>query len=140
LLANRSTKIFLSQRLGGHYGDAAAAVLATDLARQLSPFDPFMYAMCAARGFALVRLGRYEEAAEWATRGARKPGATVRVHACSALFLAMAGKLDQASRGLAAVHRMRPTYTINDFFSSYRIVGDESRARLRAEAEHIGIG
>ena len=36
-------------------GDAAAAVLATDLARQLSPFDPFMYAMCVARGFALVR-------------------------------------------------------------------------------------
>ena len=121
-------------------GDAAAAVLASDLARQLSPFDPFMYAMCTARGFALVRLGRYEEAAEWAIRGSRKPNATVHVHACAALFLAMAGKLDQASCEVAAIRRLRSTYGIGDFFSSFRLVGDESRARVRAAAKQIGMG
>jgi hypothetical protein len=52
----------------------------------------------------------------------------------------MAGKFNQASRELTALHRLGSTYTINDFFSSYRMVGDESRARLRAAAEQIGIG
>jgi hypothetical protein len=62
-------------------GDAAAAVLASDFARQLSPFDPMLYAMCCVRAFALVRLGRYEEAAEWATRMLQRvvPISTVRV-------------------------------------------------------------
>ena len=81
-------------------GDAAAAVLATDLARQLSPFDPFMYAMCAARAFALVRLGRFEEAAEWIVRAAHKPNAHVHVHALAGLHPCCCRKLgSRRSRG-----------------------------------------
>ena len=46
-------------------GDARAAIEATDITCDLSPFDPMMYAICAARAYALFRLGRYEEAADW---------------------------------------------------------------------------
>ena len=120
-------------------GDAAAAVLASDFARQLSPFDPMLYAMCCVRAFALVRLGRYEEAAEWATRAARKPNAHVQAHGLSALILAVAGKLEDALREVGVVRRLRPTYTIDDFFCSYRVVGNEERV-YRVAARHIGIG
>ena len=37
-------------------GDAQAAIKATDITRDLSPFDPMMYAICAARAYALFRL------------------------------------------------------------------------------------
>ena len=104
-------------------GDAAAAVLASDFVRQFSPFDLMLYAMCCVRAFALFRLGRYEEAAEWATRAARKTNAQVQAHGLSALILAIAGKLEDALREVGVVRRLRPNYTIDDFFFSYRVVG-----------------
>jgi TolB-like protein/DNA-binding winged helix-turn-helix (wHTH) protein/tetratricopeptide (TPR) repeat protein len=119
-------------------GDAGAAILACDFARQLSPFDPMLYAMYCARAFALARLGRYEEAAEWAARGARKPNAHVQARGASALILAIAGKLDDALRQVGIVRRLRPTYTIEDFFFSYRVVESEERA-YRIAARLIGL-
>jgi tetratricopeptide (TPR) repeat protein len=119
-------------------GDAAVAVHATDVARQLSPFDPMLYAMCCARAFALVRLGKYDEAADWAIRAARKPNAHVQAHALSALILAVAGRLKDALQEVDVVHRLRPTYTIDDFLSSYRVVGSEEFAYQTA-ARRIGI-
>jgi len=119
-------------------GNAAVAVHATDVARQLSPFDPMLYAMCCARAFALVRLGRYDEAAEWAIRAARKPNAHVQAHAVSALVLAVAGRLNDALREVDVVRRLRPTYTIDDFLASYRVVGSEQSA-YKTAARQIGI-
>jgi tetratricopeptide (TPR) repeat protein len=119
-------------------GDAAVAVHATDVARQLSPFDPMLYAMCCARAFALVRLGRYDEAAEWAMRAARKPNAHVQAHALSALVLAVAGRVKDALREADIVRRLRPTYSIDDFLSSYRVVGSEEAA-YKTAARRIGI-
>jgi tetratricopeptide (TPR) repeat protein len=123
----------------GQTGDPAAAIQASDFSRQLSPFDPMLYAMCAVRAFALIRLGRYEEAAEWAIRAARKPNAHVQVHGFAALALGVAGKLEEASREVGVVRRLRPTYSIDDFFASYRVVGDDERA-YRVAARQIGIG
>jgi len=119
-------------------GDAAVAVHATDVARQLSPFDPMLYAICCARAFALVRLGRYDEAAEWAIRAARKPNAHVQAHALSALILAVAGRLKDALREVDLVRRLRPTYSMDDFLSSYRVVGSEESA-YKTAARQIGI-
>src|SRR5262245_25645793 len=119
-------------------GDAALAVHATDVARQLSPFDPMLYAICCARAFALVRLGRYDEAAEWAMRAARKPNAHVQAHALSALILAVAGRLKDALREVDVVRHLRPTYTIDDFLSSYRVVGSETSA-YKTAARRIGM-
>jgi len=98
-----------------------------------------LYAMCCARAFALVRLGRYDEAAEWAIRGARMPNAHVQAHGLSALILAVAGKVEDALREVGVVRRLRPTYTIDDFLSSYRVPGSEEDA-FRLAARRIGIG
>ena len=132
----------------GHYtlgfvqaqtGDPQAAVEATDVARQLSPFDPMLYAMCAARAFALFRLERCEEAAEWALKAAEKPNAHAHVHAIAALILAAAGRLEEAFRETGEIRKLRPIYSIDDFLSSFRVLRDQERA-CRIAAKQIGIG
>jgi hypothetical protein len=66
----------------GHYtlafvhsqaGDPHAAIAASDHSRRLSPFDPLLFGMLGARAMALVRLGRFEEAAEWGVEGRSSP-------------------------------------------------------------------
>jgi TolB-like protein len=132
----------------GHYtlgfvqaqtGDPQAAVEATDVARQLSPFDPMLYAMCAARAFALFRLERCEEAAEWALKAAEKPNAHAHVHALAALILAAAGRLENAFHEAGVIRKLRPAYSIDDFLSSFRVLSDQERA-CRIAAKQIGIG
>src|SRR5690606_9616512 len=63
----------------GHYalsfvqsqsGDPCAAIGSSDHSRSLSPFDPLLFAMMGARAMAHVRLGEFEEAAEWALKAA----------------------------------------------------------------------
>jgi TolB-like protein/DNA-binding winged helix-turn-helix (wHTH) protein len=132
----------------GHYtlgfiqaqtGDPQTAVEATDVARQLSPFDPMLYAMCAARAFALFRMERCDEAAEWALKAAEKPNAHAHVHAIAALILAVAGRFEDSFREVGAIRKLRPTYSIDDFLSSFRVLSDQER-RVRTAAKQIGIG
>ena len=68
----------------GHYtlafvhsqsGDPDAAIASSDHSRHLSPFDPLLFGMLGARAMALVRLGRFDEAAEWAVKAAARPNA-----------------------------------------------------------------
>jgi TolB-like protein len=132
----------------GHYtlgfvqaqtGDPQAAVEAADIARQLSPFDPMLYAMCAARAFALFRMERCEEAAEWALKAAEKPNAHAHVHALAALILAAAGRSADSFREVGATRKLRPNYSIDDFLSSFRVLSDVER-KCRGAAKQIGIG
>jgi TolB-like protein len=132
----------------GHYtlgfvqaqtGDAQAAVEAVEAARQLSPFDPMLYAMCAARAFALFRLERFEEAGEWALKATRQPNAHLHAHALCALVLAGAGRVDESLREADVVRRLRPGYTIDDYFSAYHVLADYKPLYLAA-AKQIGMG
>src|SRR5262245_42356410 len=108
-------------------GDAQAAIEAADITRDLSPFDPMMYAICAARACALFRLGRYEEAADWALRVGRQPNAHAYARAMSALILAAAGHLEEAHCGMRLVHNLRPGLSIDDFLSSFPLLEDQGR-------------
>lgn len=72
----------------GHYtlgfvhsqsGDPRTAIEATTTARKLSPFDPLQFAMLASRALAHVRLGEFEEAADWASRATSRPNAHVHI-------------------------------------------------------------
>jgi TolB-like protein len=132
----------------GHYtlgfvhaqtGDPCAAVEAIDVARQLSPFDPMLYAMCAARAWALFRLERREEAADWALKAAHRPNAHAHVHALAALILAAGGRLEESLREAGVARDLQPGYNIEDFLSSFRPLSDEERA-YRIAANQIGIG
>lgn len=132
----------------GHYslafvqsqsGDAEAAIRASDHARALSPFDPLLFAMLAARAIALLRLGRYDEAANWASRALVQPNAHVHIQGIAALCLALAERGDAARRVVAAIRARVPGYGIADFLAAFRF-DDEVQALLRRTARQIGLG
>ena len=132
----------------GHYtlafvhsqsGDPQAAIASADHSRHLSPFDPLMFAMLAARAMALVRLGRCDEAADWAVKAAARPNAHVHILAIAAECLALAGRLDEARGFVALIRKSEPRYGIDDFLAAFRFAPD-AEALFRRGAEHIGIG
>lgn len=132
----------------GHYtlgfvncqsGDAESAIDSSDHSRHLSPFDPLLFGMLAVRALALVRLGRFEEAADWAVKAAARPNAHVHILAIAAQCLAMADRLDEARGFVALVHKTQPRYGIEDFLAAFRLSA-EAEALFRKGAERIGIG
>ena len=77
-------------------GDPGRAIEAADTAALLSPLDPMMFATYRARTFALLRLGKVQEAAECAKLVGRHAGDHVHAHAVAALTLAAAGRVEEA--------------------------------------------
>jgi DNA-binding SARP family transcriptional activator/TolB-like protein len=129
----------------GHYtlawfhcqaGDPEAAISGSDHARALSPMDPLLFAMQASRALALMRLGRYEEAAEWGVRSAGRPNAHVHIQAVAMLCLAMAGRLDEARGYAAAIRRTHPGYRIEDFLTAFRLM-PEAELLVRQAAGRV---
>jgi TolB-like protein/DNA-binding winged helix-turn-helix (wHTH) protein len=119
----------------GHYtlafvhsqaGDPAAAVRFSDHSRDLSPFDPLLFAMFGARAMALLRLKRFEEAADWGVKAAARPNAHPHIFAIAAYSLAMAGRLEEAHVQFAAVRDRSPAYSVDDFLTAMRFSPQDS--------------
>jgi hypothetical protein len=94
--------------------------------------------MLGARAMALVRLGRFEEAADWGIKAAARPNAHAHILAIAALSLALAGRLDEARSYLAAIHRTLPQYRVSDFLTAMRFAPDGEQL-FRDGAKHIGM-
>lgn len=129
----------------GHYtlgficcqsGEAESAIISTDHSRTLSPFDPLLFGMLAVRALALARLGRFDEAAEWAVKAAARPNAHVHIQAIAAHCLAMADKLDEARGVTARIHTALPEYGVNDFLAAFRL-SDDAEQLFRNAAKRI---
>ena len=131
----------------GHYtlafvhatgGDPAIAVASADHSRQLSPFDPLLFGMLGSRAMALLRLGRFEEAAEWAVKAAARPNAHAHILAIAAFVLALAGRMEDARGHLAAIHATLPHYRVDDLIAAMQFAPDcaslfrEAARRLQA--------
>jgi tetratricopeptide (TPR) repeat protein len=132
----------------GHYalsfvqsqsGDAQAAIAAADHSRSLSPFDPLLFGMLGARAMAHVRLGQFEEAADWALRAAARPNAHATIMAIAAHCMALAGRTEEARKIMAAVREVVPGYGIADFLDTFRFAPD-AEAHFRDAAHLIETG
>jgi hypothetical protein len=95
--------------------------------------------MLGARAMALVRLDRFQEAAEWAARAAARPNAHPHIHAIAAYSLALAGSLDEARHQVAVIHRRLPGYGLADFLAAFRF-DQQGEAAFRAGAERLAGG
>jgi len=131
----------------GHYtlafvnsqtGDPEAAIASSDHSRRLSPFDPLLFGMLGARAMALVRLGRLEEAADWAVKAASRPNAHPHILAIAAYSLALGGSLDQARAWAATLRRAHPGYGIGDFLAAFRF-DPPGEALFRRGARRLGM-
>jgi tetratricopeptide (TPR) repeat protein len=132
----------------GHYtlgfvqcqsGDPKSAIDATNYSRQLSPFDPLLFAMLASRALAHVRLDQHAEAAEWAIKATARPNAHAHILAIAAVSLSLANRREEAKRFVARIRERLPTYTVEHFLRAFRFEPDVQR-RFRSTARGIGFG
>lgn len=119
-------------------GDALAAVASADFARQLSPFDPMLFAMLASRAFALVRLNRIDEAADAAIKAAARPNAHLHIHALASFCQALAGAVEDARIRVAVLRKANATYGLGDFFAAFQL-DEAGRATFKRAAGLVGM-
>jgi hypothetical protein len=95
--------------------------------------------MLGVRAMALVRLGRFEEAADWGVKAAARPNAHVHILGIAAHCLAMAGRLEEARAFTALIHKTQPQYRVDDFLRAFHFTPDAATL-FRKGARRIGIG
>jgi TolB-like protein/Tfp pilus assembly protein PilF len=125
-----------TETLAGH-GDAARTHV--DLAMRLSPLDPLFYGMLGTRAFAHMALGEHDEAAQWAERAARAPGAHVLIAMIAVAAHAAAGDDARAGAWAVNVRARHPTLTRADFFRSFPMKLDAMRSRVDAALARFGF-
>jgi len=110
-----------------------------DFAMRLSPLDPLHYAMQATRGFTHMVLGEDAEAAHWAERGARSPGAHVLIAMIAAAAHTLKGDRERAAFWAANVRKRNATLTRDDFFRAFPMKSESMRARLLQALTQLGF-
>src|SRR5688572_8104408 len=102
-------------------GQALAGRGHVDLAMRLSPLDPLYYGMLGTRAFSHLMLGEDAEAARWAERAARAPGAHVLIAMIACAVHALAGDEDASAGWAARVRERNAALGREDFFRSFPI-------------------
>ena len=110
-----------------------------DFAMRLSPLDPLHYAMQATRGFTHMVLGEDAEAAPWAERGARSPGAHVLIAMIAAAAHTLKGDRERTAFWAANVRKRNATLTRDDFFRAFPMISESMRARLLQALTQVGF-
>lgn len=105
-------------------GAPESAIAAADIAARLSPLDPMMFGTYRVRTFALLRLGKVQEAAQCAKLVGLNAGDHVHAHAVSALTLAAAGRIDEARAERRRIGELRPDYNFRQFREVLHMLDD----------------
>jgi adenylate cyclase len=92
-------------------GRPEEAIISHDEAIRLSPRDPLLWGFMASRAIALILLGRYEEALEWARKAQRQPNPALWAFMPEVSALALLDRLDEAHEALQRVRRLKPDVT-----------------------------
>jgi TolB-like protein len=101
-----------------------------DLAMRLSPLDPLYYAMLGTRAFTHMVMGEDAEAADWAERAARSPGAHVLIALIAVAAHALAGDEIRAASWAANVRSRNPALTRFDFFRAFPMMSEATKSRV----------
>jgi tetratricopeptide (TPR) repeat protein len=110
-----------------------------DLAMRLSPIDPLYYAMLGTRAFTHMVLGEDMEAADWAERAARSPGAHVLIAMIAAVAQALKGDTQRAASWAANVRERNCALTRDDFCRAFPMKSDTMRARVLQALAQLGF-
>ena len=110
-----------------------------DFAMRLSPLDPLYYGMLGTRAFAHLVLGEDAEAARWAERAARAPGAHVLIAMIACATKAIAGDESAAGAWAANVRERNPALTREDFFRSFPMKTPAARMRVSGALQLRGF-
>ena len=110
-----------------------------DLAMRLSPLDPLYYAMLATRAFSHMVVGEDAEAASWAEKAARAPGAHVLIALIAVVARALVDDEANAAAWAASVRIRNSTLTRADFFRSFPMKCEVTRQRVSDALARFGF-
>jgi len=110
-----------------------------DIAMRLSPLDPLHYAMLGTRALAHLLSGENAEAADWAERAARSPGAHVLIAMIAAVAHGLAGSRTRAQIWVDNVRERNSLLRREDFLRAFPIKPEDARSRVSAALEQLGF-
>jgi TolB-like protein len=110
-----------------------------DMAMALSPLDPLHYAMAATRALSHLACGEETEAADWAERAARSPGAHVLIAVIAVAAHALNGDRERAAAWAANARQRNRAITAADFFRSFPFADPRVRERLAKALAAFGM-
>lgn len=110
-----------------------------DQAMQLSPLDPLYYAMLGTRAFTHILMREDEEAAAWAERAARSPGAHVLIAMIATAAHALKGDMARAGSWAANVRERRSALSRDDFVRAFPMQSDDMRTRVLEALARFGF-
>lgn len=110
-----------------------------DLAMRLSPLDPLHYAMLATRAFTHMALGEDVEAAHWADRAARSPGAHVLIAMIAAAAHALTLDAARAAHWSSNVRERNSLLTRADFSRAFPMQSEVMRDRVLRALAQLGF-
>ena len=105
----------------------------------LSPLDPFLYAMQAACGLAYLQLRDFENAANWAEKGARAPGAHFLIGIIAAMAQKIKGDDEKAAYWAVTVKQRRPDASVATFFSAFPFEDTKVRQLIHSALLSVGL-
>jgi TolB-like protein len=113
--------------------------LHADLAMRLSPLDPLYYAMLGTRALTHLAVGEDAQAADWAERAARSPGAHVLIAMIAAAAQALNGDAARASYWATNVRERTATLNRDDFCRAFPMKSDGMRERVLQALAQLGL-
>ena len=125
-----------TEALAGHASEGRKHV---DLAMRLSPIDPLYYAMMATRAFTHMVVGDDAQAAEWAERAARSPGAHVLIAMIAAAAQSLNGDATRAALWAANVRERNAALGRDDFLRAFPMRSDKMRSRVLEALKQLGF-
>ena len=91
------------------------------------------------RAFTHMVVGEDAEAARWAERAARSPGAHVLIALIAAVAHELAGDGARAASWVANVRSRNATITLGDFFRAFPMKSEGVRGRVAAALGRLGF-
>jgi TolB-like protein len=111
-------------------GDGRQGQADVDSALALSPLDPLAYGMLGVRAFSHIVLDEPGEAAAWAERAARAPGAHALIEMIAAISHVLAGDRDRARRWADSARTRHAGLGPEDFLRAFPFRDPSARARI----------
>ncbi|HYK24916.1 MAG TPA: hypothetical protein VEV18_01560, partial [Steroidobacteraceae bacterium] len=120
-------------------GQASTGRTHVDLAMRLSPIDPLYYAMMGTRAFTHMLVGEDVEAADWAERAARSPGAHVLIAMIAAAAQLLKGDPERAAWWAANVRERNAALGRDDFLRAFPMKSESMRSRVQQALSQLGF-
>ncbi|HSF95705.1 MAG TPA: tetratricopeptide repeat protein, partial [Thermohalobaculum sp.] len=121
-------------------GHPAEALPSNEEAMRLSPNDPLMWAFMASRSIALTLLERYDEALDWARRGARQANTGLYSIVAEIAALGHLGRVEEAADAIARACEKRPSVSVPFLLKALPITDPACRVRFEEGLRKAGLG